>query len=169
MIEFADNSRDQMLDERQATHQDLPMGLIGGHRGLDVRRVKTAPTNVAEGWPEMLIEKAPQHIDGNQGDLVGVDLYEMNVTAIHNEAFALCEMDGSGFTPRLIDVGGDVLYQEDVGVQDGPLDAEVWRQNCVRMLATIRSRGMNSRILSMNSNFTAIGSKGSIRRRSSLA
>lgn len=120
----------------------MTMGLIGGHRGLDVERLPM------EGG-RTYIKKTPLHINGNKGDLVGVDLYEMNVTAVHNEAFALCEMEGSGYTPVFIGIEDDILYEEDLGDPEDeqgkpyiPLDAEVWRQNLVRMLAMIRSRGL---------------------------
>ena len=69
------------------TQQNLPMGRIGGHRGLDV--IRQAPS------PELtLIEKRALHEIGNQGQpppngLFGVDLYGMNVTAVHNEAAML--------------------------------------------------------------------------------
>ena len=115
----------------------MTMGDIGGHLGMMVKRLY-------DDGGRTYIAKVPLHDLGNQGDLVGVDLYQMNVTAVHNEAFALCEMEGSGYTPVLIDIDGDsdILYEEDLGDSNGPLDAEVWRQNCVRMLATIRSRGL---------------------------
>lgn len=113
----------------------LPMGRIGGHRGMDVERLPMAGGRT-------YISKKPLHDIGTQGDLLGVDLYELNVSAIHNEAFALCEMEGSGYTPVMVAVEDDILYEEDLGDGGMPLDAEVWRQNCVRMLATIRARGL---------------------------
>ncbi len=116
------------------------MGRIGGHLGLDVFRQAPRPAFT-------MIEKRALHDIGNQGQpppdgLFGVDLYGMNVTAIHNEGAMLSEMTGSGYTPELIDVGDDWSSQDDVGVSEVPLDAEVWRQNLVRMLATIRAHGL---------------------------
>lgn len=125
----------------------MTMGRIGGHRGLDVIRERTAPANIADGWPSVVIEKEALHETGNQGKrppdgLFGVDLYDINETAIHNEGVMLSEMEGSGYTPKLVHIGGGTSFQEDVGVSEIPLDAEVWRQNLVRMLATIRARGL---------------------------
>lgn len=120
--------------------QHLPMGRIGGHRGLDV--IRQAPS------PELtLIEKRALHEIGNQGKpppdgLYGVDLHGMNVTAIHNEAYMLDAMSGSGYAPELYDIGDDWSTQEDLGHTETPTDAEVWRQNLVRMLATIRAYGL---------------------------
>lgn len=112
------------------------MERIGGHRGLDVFR---------EGPPGGLqsrIYKRALHERGNQGDLHGVDLYGLNETAIHNEAWMLDVMDGSGFTPELLDIEGGESSQQDVGISEPPMDGELWRQNCVRMLATIRQRNL---------------------------
>ena len=125
----------------------LPRGRIGGHRGLDVKRLDSAPANIADGWAPTFIEKTALHEIGNQGQpppdgLFGVDLYGMNVSAVHNEAAMLCEMESSHYTPKLIDIVDDESWQEDMSVSEIPLDAEVWRQNLVRMLATIRSRGL---------------------------
>ncbi len=119
-----------------------PMGRIGGHLGLDVVRehdwLTTGPN------PPIFITKTPLHDIGNQGDLTGVDLWGMNVSAVHNEAVMLCEMEGSGYTPRFIEIFDDhVTVQDDLGVgADMPQDGELWRQNLVRMLAMIRSRGL---------------------------
>lgn len=118
---------------------NLPMGPIGGHRGLDVSRIRAGDGAV--------IVKTPLHVNGNQGKpppdgLFGVDLWGMNVSAVNNEAAMLCEMDGA-FAPRFLDILDDhVTVQEDVGVSEAPLDAEVWRQNLVRMLVTIRAQGL---------------------------
>ncbi len=109
---------------------------IGGHRGLDVIRVGdhySSPT---------VIKKKALHVLGNQGDLYGVDLYGLNETAIHNEAMMLDIMADSGFTPRLIDIDGGELIEGDVGINEPATDPELWRRNLVRMLATIRSRGL---------------------------
>ncbi len=120
---------------------NLPIGSIGGHRGLDVERclLKTGGTFIA---------KSPLHQFGNQGKpppdgLFGVDLREINITAVHNEAAMLCEMSGSGYTPEFLSIESDVLCEEDLGVgAEMPHDGEIWRQNLVRMLATIRARGL---------------------------
>ena len=111
------------------------LGRIGGHRGLDVIREFGADG-------EAIIRKKALHDIGDQGPLVGVDLWGLNQTAIHNEAFMLDVMTGSGVAPSLIDIDCDSITQEDMGVTEAPHDAEAWRQNLVRMLATIRSRGL---------------------------
>lgn len=110
------------------------MGRIGGHRGLDVIRKAADPGTV--------IIKQALHELGNQGVLVGVDLYGLNETAVHNEAVMLDEMLDSGYTPTLIDIHEGMIIQSDVGMMDSARDMEAWRRNCVRMLATIRSRGL---------------------------
>ncbi len=125
--------------------QRLPMGRIGGHRGLDVIRRLTADEIPRPAFT--LIEKQALHDIGNQGQpppdgLFGVDLHGMNVTAVHNEAAMLDAMSGSGYAPELIDVGDDWNTQEDLGHTETATDPEVWRQNLVRMLATIRARGL---------------------------
>ena len=108
---------------------------IGGHRGLEVTRLYGS-------MPETLIQKKALHDLGNQGDLMGVDLYGLNVTAIHNEAVMLDYMMASGFAPEWIDIDEDVLIEQDIGVSEPPTDPELWRRNLVKMLATIRSRGL---------------------------
>ena len=125
--------------------QRLPMGRIGGHRGLDVIRRLTADETPRPAFT--LIKKQALHDIGNQGKpppngLFGVDLHGMNVTAVHNEAAMLDAMSGSGYAPELIDVGEDWNTQEDLGHTETPSDPEVWRQNLVRMLATIRAYGL---------------------------
>ncbi len=131
----------------------VSMGRIGGHRGMDVERLAMAGGRT-------YISKKPLHDIGTQGDLLGVDLYELNVSAIHNEAFALCEMEASGYTPTFVAVENDILYEEDLGDGGIPLDAEVWRQNCVRMLASIRSRGLRHGDLRGNNIITRGAHKG---------
>lgn len=130
----------------------LSMGRIGGHRGMDVERLPMPGGRT-------YISKKPLHDIGTQGDLLGVDLYELNVSAIHNEAFALCEMEDSGYTPTFVAVENDILYEEDLGDGGIPLDAEVWRQNCVRMLASIRSHGLRHGDL-RGTNIITRGAKG---------
>lgn len=109
---------------------------IGGHRGLDVMRWEGHRSAAT------VIQKTALHELGNQGVLMGVDLYGLNETAIHNEAMMLDYMMDSGFTPRLIDIDEGVLIEGDIGVSEPPTDPELWRRNLVRMLATIRSRGL---------------------------
>lgn len=109
---------------------------LGGHRGLDVMRWTGHPTAAT------VIQKTALHELGNQGDLLGVDLYGLNVTAIHNEAMMLDCMMASGFTPKLIDIDDGVLIEQDIGTNEPPTDPELWRRNLVSMLATIRSRGL---------------------------
>ena len=110
---------------------------LGGHRGLDVIRW------TGHRAARTVIQKSALHELGNQGgDLFGVDLYGLNETAIHNEAMMLDVMEDSGFTPRLIDIDEGVLIQGDVGTNEPVTDPELWRRNLVKMLATIRSRGL---------------------------
>lgn len=119
-----------------ATDKDgRPLGRIGGHLGMDVERQVLADGS-------RIIIKSARHDIGNQGNLTGVDLYELNVTAIHNEAIMLDAMEGSGYTPDLIDIEGGKVWQTDVGVSDSVRDPEACRRNLVRMLATVRSRGL---------------------------
>ena len=109
---------------------------IGGHRGLDVMRGEGRRA------ASTVIHKVALHDLGNQGELFGVDLYGLNETAIHNEAMMLDTMMNSGFTPRLIDIDEGVLIEGDVGTNEPATDPELWRRNLVKMLATIRSRGL---------------------------
>ena len=140
------------------TQQHLPIGRIGGHRGLDVIRRLTGADETPR--PVMtLIEKRALHDIGNQGKpppdgLYGVDLHGMNVTAVHNEAAMLDAMSGSGYAPELIDIGEDWNTQEDLGHTEAPVDMEVWRQNLVRMLAAIRARGLRHGDLKGNNIIT---------------
>ncbi len=109
---------------------------IGGHRGLDVMRWEGHRSAAT------VIQKTALHELGNQGDLMGVDLHGLNETAIHNEAMMLDYMMDSGFTPRLIDIDGSVLIEGDIGTNEPVTDTELWRRNLIKMLATIRSRGL---------------------------
>jgi hypothetical protein len=116
------------MDER-------PLGLIGGHQGMAVERH----------WDGLryTIRKAPLHEkDTQHADRAGEDLFDLNLAALHNEAAMLDAMADSGYTPDLTDIDEGVLWQTDVGVMESPRDMEAWRRNCVRMLATIRSRGL---------------------------
>ena len=116
------------------------MTRIGGHRGLDVMRLQLQTQG--QSFPATFIQKRALHVKGNQGELFGVDLYGLNETAIHNEAMMLDVMEDSGFTPRLIDIDEGVLTEGDVGTHEPATDPELWRRNLVKMLATIRSRGL---------------------------
>ncbi len=114
---------------------DRPLGLIGGHQGMAVER------HFDRG--RYSIRKAALHeADTTHADMRGVDLFDLNLTALHNEAAMLDAMTDSGHTPALIDIDEGVLWQSDVGIMESPRDMEAWRRNCVRMLATIRSRGL---------------------------
>ncbi len=135
----------------------MTMGVIGGHRGMDVIREDNPDPATAENWT--IIRKQALHEIGNQGQpppggLFGVDLYGINVTAVHNEAVMLDEMAGSGYAPELIDVGDDWNTQEDLGHTEAPQDMEAWRQNLVRMLAAIRGRGLRHGDLKGNNIIT---------------
>ena len=115
---------------------------------MDVIRVgdhRSSPT---------VIQKKALHQLGNQGDLIGVDLYGLNETAIHNEAMMLDIMTDSGFTPRLIDIDGGELIEGDVGTNEPATDPELWRRNLVKMLATIRSRRLRHGDLKGNNIIT---------------
>lgn len=110
------------------------MERIGGHLGLDVIRDEVDRQTV--------IRKVCRHDVGNEGAVAGVDLYGLNETAIHNEAFMLDVMSGSGYTPELIDISDGVLTETDVGASEPPRFPERWRHNLTWMLATIRARGV---------------------------
>ena len=88
------------------------------------------------------IRKQAKHELGVTGDWAGLDVYGHNVEALINERVCLEAMDGSGFTPMMINVGRDYIEQEDMGDTETPNDMEAWRRNCVRMLAEIRARGL---------------------------
>ncbi len=124
------------------------MTRIGGHRGLDVTRLEGHRAAAT------VIQKTAIHDLGNQGDLIGVDLYGLNETAIHNEAMMLDIMEDSGFTARLIDIDEGVLIEGDVGTNEPATDPELWRRNLVKMLATIRSRGLRHGDLKGNNIIT---------------
>ena len=113
----------------------MTLDMLGGHPGLEVVRIDT-------GLEQSVIRKTALHDTASFGELAGVDLYGLNETAIHNEAFMLDVMDGSGYTPKLFDIKGGQLWQEDIGNTETPRDPEHWRHNLVRMLATIRARGL---------------------------
>ncbi len=97
--------------------------LIGGHLGLDVIR---------EGG---IIRKVAQKRDGE-------DRYPLNVEAIKNEARFLRVMDHSGFTPTMLAEGEDWIVQTDLGNTQEMKDGEVFRRNCIKLLWTLRRRGV---------------------------
>lgn len=126
------------MDDRPLAdaHMDgRPLGRIGGHQGMAVERHFDRGHYAIKKMA--LHEKDTQHA-GRAGE----DLFDLNLAALHNEAAMLDTMDGSGYTPDLLDIDEGVLWQSDVGVMESPQDMEAWRRNCVRMLATIRSRGL---------------------------
>ena len=118
---------------------------IGGHRGLDVIRKYLNDQSV--------IQKRCLHEEDNSNDSIG-DLFDLNETAIHNEAMMLDLMGDSGFTPDFIDIEDGVLTQSDVGVTEPPTDAETWRQAIVFMLGEIRARGLRHGDLKGNNIIT---------------
>lgn len=123
-----------------------PLQRIGGHLGMDVFRGFTA------GGP--VIFKIARHDIGNQGDLVGIDLYGLNETALHNEAMMLDAMSGSGFTPDFLDIEDGRLIEQDVGQTMTPKYPELWRHALLTMLATIRARGLRHGDLKGNNIIT---------------
>jgi len=108
---------------------------IGGHLGMDVTRDCGNPTG-------SFIIKRAKHENGTSGIWVGVDMFNHNVDALMNEARMLRLMGGSGFTPMLTGEGSSGIEQEDVGDTEPPTDGELFRRNCIKMLATIRARGL---------------------------
>jgi len=108
---------------------------IGGHLGMDVIR--------NHGWhsgPHVI--KRAKHDIQNQGENVGEDLYEHNAAALANEAEMLVMMDKTAYAPRLIASYHGFCSQEDLGDTEPPTDGELFRRNCIKMLATIRARGL---------------------------
>ncbi len=108
---------------------------IGGHLGMDVIREHGDQTS-------SYIIKRAKHDQGISGEWVGVDLFDHNYSALMNEGRCLDIMDGSGFTPMVTGENTDCIYQEDMGDTEPPTDGELFRRNCIKMLATIRSRGL---------------------------
>ena len=51
-------------------------------------------------------------------------------------------MDDSGYTPMVTLEGSNGIEQEDMGDTEPPTDGELFRRNCIKMLATIRARGL---------------------------
>lgn len=111
--------------------------VIGGHRGMDVTRF-----HLERPQTERWIRKEAKHQDGNSGQWAGVDMYEHNVNALKNEARMLQLMAESHYAPDLLWDGGDFINQQDVGDTEPPTDGELFRRNCIKMLATIRARGL---------------------------
>lgn len=108
---------------------------IGGHLGMDVIR------DVGDQTGSWIIKRA-KHDLGISAEWAGIDLYAHNIEALMNENTCLEAMDGSGFAPMPISIGRDYIEQEDVGDTETPTDMEAWRRNCIKMLASIRSRGL---------------------------
>lgn len=76
---------------------------IGGHDGLSVYRT-------AEGILK-------------QVNMVGANAeswYDMNMKGIQNEARFLRELAGTGYAPKLLDVGEDWILEEDLGASETP-------------------------------------------------
>ncbi len=110
--------------------------VIGGHRGLDVYRIGGGKESLT------IIRKQAKHEKGNMGPWLGVDLYDHNVNAVNTEATMLAIMADSGYTPDLFDHGADYIDQTDLGDTEPYTDGELFRRNCVKMLATIRANGL---------------------------
>ncbi len=108
--------------------------VIGGHLGMAVTRV--------EGFDINWISKRALHDLQNSGPDVGIDLYDHNADALKNEARMLDLMEGSGYSPRVLAAVEGMIDQDDLGDTEAPTDPELWRRNCVKMLAEIRARGL---------------------------
>lgn len=65
-----------------------------------------------------------------------------NRAALKNEAEFLKVMEGSGFTPDLLDAKNDYIVQTDVGKTEPMQDGEAFRRNCVLFLHEIRRRNV---------------------------
>lgn len=111
--------------------------VIGGHVGMDVLRLQ-----IDGPPPEHWIRKMARHHKMDTGPLFGRDMYEHNVHALNTEATMLAIMAGSGYTPSLSDHGSDYIDQTDLGDTEPPTDGELFRRNCIKMLATIRAHGL---------------------------
>lgn len=107
---------------------------IGGHLGMDVERLENG-----------VVRKTALHVkdNGTMTGEVGVDLFDHNRQALRNEWKMLDLMIDSGFTadPLRFQADFDMIEQSDLGDQMAPVDMELWRQNCVRAVATIRAKG----------------------------
>ncbi len=107
-------------------------GLIGGHPGMTVKR-----------RPEGILKEAQHDKDpGRMTGAAGVDLYPLNAAAMMNAARMLQIMDGSGFTPDLIDHGEGWIIESDLGKSEVVTDGELFRHNMTRLLATLRARNV---------------------------
>ena len=94
------------------------------------------------------------HIGGHRrqpkNDAPGLDVYrtdggilkeahtEGDNEGIQNEARMLKIMSGTGFAPEFINEGEGWLLQEDLGDTQPINDGEIFRQNCARLLWTLR-------------------------------
>lgn len=61
-----------------------------------------------------------------------------NIKAIKNEARMLKVMEDSPFVPSLTYTGANFTHQEDMGIDEGFRDGELFRRNCIRLLADLR-------------------------------
>ena len=119
------------MEEVKATYERVKV--LGGHPGMLVERVKSKATG------NVVVMKA---LDGS-----GVNV-EGNQRAIANECKMLDHLITCGFVPRVTaieSIGTDRFnwaIHEDLGPCEPITDSELFRQNCVRMLATFRARGV---------------------------
>lgn len=110
--------------------------IIGGHIGMDVIRKTNKPSIP-------IIIKRAMHHKMDTGPMFGRDMYEHNLLALINEARMLDKMSGSLYTPVILPFQGESeIHQEDMGDTEPPTDGELFRRNCIKMLATIRARGL---------------------------
>ncbi len=105
--------------------QDMEIGEnIGGHPGLIVYR-----------YPNKRIGKWVNLMES-------LEMVEANMGAINIEAQMLQAMAHTGYTPELIAQYRTAIVQQDLGITERVTDPELFRRNCVRMLATIRAKGL---------------------------
>jgi predicted Ser/Thr protein kinase len=99
---------------------------IGGHLGLRVDLVR-------DQLGDSYILK--------QLDESGVNIEE-NLRGLRNEAEMLNILSGLEVAPRLISNGDNYVLQEDLGDGQPVTDPELFRRNCVKMLACLRDVGV---------------------------
>lgn len=107
---------------------------IGGHPGMKVFR--TGDGKIRK------VAEVPADKHGMYPNFTPQEIYDINIEAVANEARMLRLMAGSGFAPELLAEGPQWVEEEDLGDTTPIRDAELWRQNCVRLLATIRARNI---------------------------
>ncbi len=109
---------------------------IGGHPGMKVFRTDNGRIRK--------VAEVPADKHGMYPNFTPQEIYEINIEAVANEGRMLRLMAGSGFAPALLhqEHWGNWIEEEDLGETTPIRDAELWRQNCVRLLAAIRARNI---------------------------